>query len=589
MLLVVRLFIICLSILGCNVANAENAFNGLQPFHVKIESQNQSYFWVKFTIADDYHLYQSKINIVTNPDSAVTISEPELPDPIILPNVEASKSKIYEHELAIQVPISNYASGKLDLAISFQGCKGTTLCLPEQTINEKIDLTTGKSSIVADKPVDTDKGVAPTEINLSSNTNDIASYFNNSIAVVIGSFFALGLLIAFTPCVFPLLPILITVIAGDNISQRRSLGLAFSYILGGAVVYAAAGVLAAAIGHSIAIWFQSWWISLILALLFATFALSMFGVFEIQLPAALQQRLNNSVNKTKGGSLIGSFIIGGLSNLILSPCVTAPLAGALVYISTTGNQVLGGFALFALGFGSGLPLLIIAVFGKKFLPKSGSWMLVTKQILGLIMLAMTGYMISKVLSGYDDVIVIIWSLIAVLMLGRHIKFFAHPRMSKIAVALVFFIAIVAYKHTSDLKMQDVDQHFTTVSTVSELDQQLLKARMNKMPVVLDYYANWCSACKEMDLRTFSNKDIQQHFSKYAMIRVDVTNNTADVQQMQERYSIIALPSLVLLDGNGNQIQQLKSYGFITSNELMNKFNSFDQIINTTHCDQFAKC
>lgn len=589
MSLFIRRLAIVFSLLCCSIVHADSAFAGLQPFHMKIESQNHSYFWVKFAIADDYHLYQSKIKINTNPDSAVKISEPILPDPIILANVEASKSRVYEHELAIQVPISNYASGKLDLAVSFQGCKGTTLCLPEQTINEQVDLNTGKSSLTNHHALAPEKTTVANEISLSSNTSDVASYFNNSFAVVIGSFFALGLLIAFTPCVFPLLPILITVIAGNNISERRSLLLAFSYILGGAVVYAAAGVLAATIGHSIAIWFQTWWISLILALLFATFALSMFGVFEIQLPAAIQQKLNNSVNKTKGGSLVGSFIIGGLSNLILSPCVTAPLAGALVYISTTGNQVLAGLALFALGFGGGLPLLIIAVFGKKFLPKSGSWMLITKQVLGLIMLAMTGYMISKVVSGYDDVIVIIWSVITVLMLGRNIKFFAHPRMSKIAIAVVVFIAIVAYKHTSDLKMQDVDQHFTTVSTVSELDQQLLKARMNKLPVVLDYYANWCSACKEMDLRTFSNKDIQQHFSKYAMIRVDVTNNTADVQQMQDRYGIIALPSLVLLDANGNQIPQLKSYGFITSNELMTKFDNFDQIINTTHCDQFAKC
>lgn len=590
-----RLFLLCcLGLFG--VAFADDSISAsMQPFQVKVEPQNHSYIWVKFNIDNGYHLYQSKIKIVSTDKSSVKLGAAVMPDPITLPNVDPDKTNVYENKFAIQVPINDYANGQLDIQVNYQGCKGASLCLPEQVLNQSINLTTGLV-IGSDKAKPTtpliSQDVKPDDLlSVSASSEQIAKFFGNSVFLVIAGFFALGLLIAFTPCVFPLLPILITVIAGKNISHKRSFVLAFSYILGGAVLYAAAGVVAASVGQSISVWFQTWWVSAILAVLFIIFALSLFGLFEIQLPAVIQQRLNNSVNKTSGGSIVGAFIIGGLSNLILSPCVTAPLAGALIYISTTGNQILGGVALFALGLGSGVPLLIIAVFGKKLLPKSGSWMLITKQVLGLIMLAMAGYMISKIFIGFDDVIVIIWSAISIIKLGRNIKVLNNPKIAKIAVSFVLIVAVGVYKYTSDIKMRAVDEKFISVTTVAEFDQQLALAKERHQPVILDFYANWCSACKELDLRTFSNQQVQDKFKQYAMIRVDVTRNSSDIQALQNRYGIFALPTILMISPDGTEVSNLHTYGFIPSNEFLAKLEQFDQSNAALQCgvNQTIKC
>ncbi|RTK98094.1 MAG: protein-disulfide reductase DsbD [Proteobacteria bacterium] len=573
---------VCKFILGLLFIAQACAMDSLvdaQAFALKIESQNHNYMWVKFNIADGYHLYQSKIKIVSAEDSDVKLGVPVLPDAKIVPNDDHNLTAIYENSVAIQVPIIDYASGKLTLDINYQGCKGNSLCLPEQHQHEKIDLNSGVVSNTA-SPV-TNPMVND---NVSVSITDSGyNYFMQSSWLVIVSFFSLGLLIAFTPCVFPLLPVLIGIVAGNNISTKRSFILALSYILGGAVVYAIAGVLAAVIGHSVSAWFQGVWISVFLALLFAIFALSLFGWFELRIPVVIQQRLNNSVNNKRSGSILGSFIIGGLSNLILSPCVTAPLAGALVYISTTGDKLLGGFALFALGFGSGIPLLIIAVFGKRFLPKSGNWMLVTKQMLGLIMLAMAAYMISKIVSGYDDLIIIIFTSISLIILGGNIDKLRQPKVAKILIGIVVLTALGLYKYRSDQTMHLVDEQFVTVTTVSELEQKLHEAQLKHQPVILDFYANWCSACKELDLRTFSDPAIQNHFRKYAMIRVNVTQNTPDIQIMQQRYGIFALPTLLMLDSSGRPIQNLQTYGFINRNELLPKLEQFEKVQQSLQC------
>ncbi len=570
MLKFIKLIVLNLLLIACSYA--DNSLAAFQAFQVKVESQNQNYMWVKFTIAQDYHLYQNKIKLIALDDSSVKLGKPVFPDPLIIATPESNSVSIYEKQLDIQLPISNYGNGNLHIKINYQGCKGTTLCLPEQQLIESINLTTG--TILSD--ADTNQTQPSNELlSSSATTTQIANYFGQSSIWVIISFFALGLLIAFTPCVFPLLPILITVIAGKNISAKRSFILAFSYILGGGVIYALAGVLAASLGHSVSAWFQTWWVSAILALLFTLFALSLFGLFEIRLPHVIQQKLNNSVSSAKGGSIIGSFIIGGLSNLILSPCVTAPLAGALVYISTTGNQLLGGLALFALGFGSGIPLLIIAVFGKKLLPKTGSWMQITKQVLGLIMLGMTAYMISKIISGFDDLIVIIWISISLIILGTNIKRLKNPKIAKLGVGFVLILAIGSYKYTSLQKEQLVHDNFINVTSTTELDQQLAIAKSQKQAVILDFYANWCSACKEMDLRTFSNQTIQEKFNKYRMIRIDVTHNTSDIKAIQNRFGIFALPSLIMLNQDGTIAKDLQTYGFVNSSELLSKLAQFE--------------
>lgn len=590
-----KFILLCLQVLcliSFSTSSYANELSLAKPFTVELTTQGKSYLWVKFKIAEDYHLYQNKISIVNTKQSHVIMDAPVLPDPIIIPNIDADKTKVYEKSAVIQVPVKNYADGKLQVQINYQGCKGTTLCMPEEQNIYNVDFNSGNVSLV--EPQVTQIGTTPSNptnklLDINANISQVQDYFNQSIIWVIVGFFVLGLLIAFTPCVFPMLPILITLISGKNISHKRSFILAVGYILGSATIYAITGVIAASFGLSISTFFQAAWLSIVLAIVFGLFAVSLFGWYNIQISNSVQIKINQRINKIQNGTILSAFIIGGLSTLILSPCVTAPLAGALVYIGTTGNLILGASALFALGIGSGIPLLVIALFGKKALPKSGNWMNISKQILGLMMLAMAFYMVNKVLIGYEDVFLIIWIFIGVLVFANNSKVFHNPKYRNTIVTVLVIIGLFAYNYTSKFKMQQVDEKFTVVTTVNELNQQLAAAKLNHQAVVLDFYASWCSACRELDLRTFSNAEVQTSLAKYKLIRVDSTNNTYDIQSIQRTYGITALPSLVMINKDGSIANDLQVFGYINAKQMLAHLDQFNKIQEKYNCQNGMLC
>ena len=553
-----------------------------QAFQVKVAPENHQIIWVKFDIAPEYHVYQDKINIVNLPNSGVKLGKPILPDPVILHSKDIGDFKVYENKLALEVPITSYGNGELKLQINYQGCKGLDLCFPEQKTTLMLDLNKPSQPAQIYTPTELNKpntAINPTNKtslaqlwNLNGSANAVSAFFSNSPLLVVCGFFILGLLIAFTPCVFPLFPILLGVISGAKINTRRSFILALSYILGGAVTYAIAGVIAAAIGFSFATALQADWISWVLAVVFMLFALSLFDLYSLQLPLNLQNKLNQMVGSRNNGSLFGAFMIGGVSNLILSPCVTAPLAGALIYISSSGNLALGGLALFALGFGSGIPLLVIAVFGKHWLPKSGNWMVVVKKLLGIVMLAMAFYVISKVLiEAAVSYLILIWILISCGVILPALLVHYSWKLKTISIGLINLLIIGFFIGSGKLSMSNhassISQQFTVVTTPAELDLQLANAKKNNQPILLDYYAKWCLACKEMDIDTFTNPKVIDLLKNYHIIRVDVTANNSDTLQMQRQYQVIASPSLVFLRANGTQLSDYNVTGFINSHQL----------------------
>ncbi|MBX9596989.1 MAG: protein-disulfide reductase DsbD [Burkholderiales bacterium] len=554
-----------------------------QAFQVKLDSAaEKNALWVKFNIAPEYHLYQNKIKIQSASDSSVVLGDPVWPDPVLIKSPDLGTFKVYEGKIGIRVPILKSGDGKLKAQINFQGCKGLDLCFPEQQVVQELDLDhpeLGANNRQAQLDTSkTDEASAGEQSFWSKvfsgeiDSNAISVLFAANQALVIAGFFMLGLLIAFTPCVFPLLPVLIGVISGQNVSTRGSFSLASSYILGGALTYACAGVVAAGLGYSLSSFLQASWLSITLSILFFIFALSMFGAFNLQLPSGIQNKLNQVVNKRNQRSLLSAFIIGGVSNLILSPCVTAPLAGALIYISTTGDRVLGGSALFALGLGSGIPLLIIAVMGKKFLPKSGNWMIAVKYFLGYLMLLMAIYMLSKVVSSNISNglltalgLALCWQLISLWLAKIY-----HAPLKSIRIRAVGFI-VVSIAEASVMLFSPhalVESRFQLVTNNSELQQALTQAEQQNKPVLLDYYASWCVACKEMDLRTFSDPAVAKLMDKYALIRIDVSKNSTEIQSLQQRYKVLAPPSIVFLDNKGTQLNDYNVTGFINSNQLI---------------------
>ncbi len=569
-----------------------------QAFQVKLDSAGEkNALWVKFNIAPEYHLYQNKIKIQSASDSSVVLGEPVWPDPVLMKTPDLGTFKVYEGKVAIRVPILKRGDGKLKAQINFQGCKGLDLCFPEQQVVQELDLDHPElAANNTQSQMDTSKinDASTTEQSFWSkvfsgevDSNTISALFAANQVLVIAGFFMLGLLIAFTPCVFPLLPVLIGVISGQNVSTKRSFSLALSYILGGALTYAVAGVVAASLGYSLSSFLQASWLSITLSILFFVFALSMFGAFNLQLPSGIQNKLNQVMNKRNQRSLLSAFVIGGVSNLILSPCVTAPLAGALIYISTTGDRFLGGSALFALGLGSGIPLLIIAVMGKKFLPKSGNWMITVKYFLGYLMLLMAIYMLSKVVSSNISNglltalgLALCWQLISSYLA----KTYQAPLKSIRVRAVGFIVASIAGASVMLFSPQAlVERKFQVVTTSGELEQALAQAQQQNKPVLLDYYASWCVACKEMDLRTFSDPSVSKLMDKYALVRVDVSKNTSDIQSLQQRYKVLAPPSIVFLDTKGVQLNSYNVTGFISSSQLISNLEGVSSSVVVGDC------
>ena len=575
--------VLFLFFLMVKLAFAADYLPSWQAFQVKLDSAGEkNALWVKFNIAPEYHLYQNKIKIQSVSDSSVILGDPVWPDPLLIKSPDLGTFKVYEGKVAIRVPILKRGDGKLKAQINFQGCKGLDLCFPEQQVVQELDLDHPELAVNNTQAhMDTSKinDVSTTEQSFWSkvfsgevDSNTISALFAANQVLVIAGFFMLGLLIAFTPCVFPLLPVLIGVISGQNVSTRRSFSLALSYILGGALTYAVAGVVAAGLGYSLSSFLQASWLSITLSVLFFVFALSMFGAFNLQLPSSIQNKLNQVVNKRNQRSLLSAFIIGGVSNLILSPCVTAPLAGALIYISTTGDRVLGGSALFALGLGSGIPLLIIAVMGKKFLPKSGNWMIAVKYFLGYLMLLMAIYMLSKVVSSNisNGLLTTLGLALCWQLISSWLAKIYQTQLKSIRVRAVgFIIASIAGASVMLFSPQAlVESRFQVVTSNSELQQALSQAQQQNKPVLLDYYASWCVACKEMDLRTFSDPAVAKLMDKYALIRIDVSKNSTEIQSLQQRYKVLAPPSIVFLDNKGIQLNNYNVTGFISSNQLI---------------------
>jgi thiol:disulfide interchange protein DsbD len=528
---------------------------------------------VSFTIADGYYMYRDKFRFVPDPASGAKLGAPQFPPGVRKTDEFFGDVETYRKQVAIRLPVEQ-AGERLDLTVTSQGCADAGVCYAP---------TDGKVSIrLAAFAAGSAPAATPSSPGLSVQSSDfeIARLFESGgLWIVVASFFGFGLLLAFTPCVLPMIPILSGIIAGEGrgIGKLRALALSLAYVLGMAVAYAVAGVAAAWSGAIIAAALQNAWVLGAFALVFVWLALSMFDLHQVQLPAFVRHRVHSAHDGLEGGRIASVAAMGVLSAVIVSPCVAAPLAGALLYIGQTRDVALGGGALFAMALGMGAPLVAIGVSEGALLPKAGPWMKNVKQFFGVLLLAVAIWIVSPAFPPAG--VMLAWAALAIgcamfLRALDSLPHGAHPaaRLAKGLgiMALVAGVALVvgALAGSRDpLRplaglMGDAAPaealKFERVASSAELDARLAAAGR---PVMLDFYADWCVSCKEMESYTFSDPRVKAKLEGTLLLQADVTANNAEHKQLLKRFSLFGPPGIIFFDAQGREIKGLRVIGY----------------------------
>ncbi|MFO0441705.1 MAG: protein-disulfide reductase DsbD [Betaproteobacteria bacterium] len=522
---------------------------------------------VRYLIAKGYYMYRDKFRFSAEP-AAVQLGEPRLPPGERKKDEFFGETEVYRGDLRIVIPVSSAGDGRFTLKAVSQGCADIGVCyVPvEQRAELRLAAVSGPAAGSAVRGEDT----------------LIADLFRGSTLWLMISFFGFGLLLSFTPCVLPMVPILSGIIVGQGAKVTRMHGfmLSVAYVLGMAITYALAGVAAGLSGAMLAATLQNPWVLGAFALVFVALALSMFGLYELQLPTALQSRLAEASGRLPGGRFAGVFVMGALSALIVGPCVAAPLAGALLYISQSGDALLGAAALFAMALGMGVPLLAVGASAGTLLPKAGPWMEGVKRCFGMLLLAVAVYLVSPVIPVAVQMLA--WSALLIFSgVYLHALDPLPPHAGGAARAgkglgILLLVAGIAYlvgglsggrdvlQPLSDLRAGNAvaaggPVAFQKVANERELDAAIAAAA-GKV-VMLDFYADWCVSCKEMERYTFTDPAVRERLAKMVKIQADITTGSADHQALLRRFRLFGPPGIVFFDASGREIQGLRVIGF----------------------------
>jgi len=572
MLRALSLLLVLACVGGAAPATAEEEY--LQPelaFRFSARMLDPQTIAVTYAIADKYYMYREQFKFSA---SGARLGVPEFPpgkvkfDETFQKNVET-----YRHSVTIKIPVE--ASGAFTLKSIGQGCADAGLCYAPQEATARLAGGAGGASGTgvaggAQAPF----APAPAA---QSELGGIGSVLSGGkLLAIIPAFILLGLGLAFTPCVLPMVPILSSIIVGEGAHTKRSRAfiLSLAYSLGMAIVYTALGVAAGLAGEGLAAALQNPWVLGAFGLLIAAMALSMFGLYELQLPSALQTRLVDASGRRSSGKLAGVFAMGAISALIVGPCVAAPLAGALVYISQTRDVLIGGSALFALAIGMSIPLLLVGVSAGSLLPRAGPWMASVKRFFGVLMLAMALWLVSPVLP--PQLHMLGWS---VLLLGygayllRSVRHWGALALGA-ALAVLGLVQLVGLASGGRdalaplAHLRAAPEHgltFTRVKTVAQLDAAL--ANTGGKTAMLDFYADWCVSCKEMEKLTFVDPRVRAQLANTLLLQVDVTANDADDKAMLKRFNLFGPPGIILFDRQGREIADSRVIGYQDANKF----------------------
>jgi thioredoxin:protein disulfide reductase len=618
-----------------------------EAFKLSAEYVQPGLLMLRWQIAPKYYLYRDKINIYLMTDRSVQLGPLVLPNGIFKQDAVHGRYEAYAGGLIIPVPLLNEKMGTVNLAIGYQGCSENGFCYPMINKLLKIDLShvtapqdltldivpmpkvvsnalpTSKqaqmpkvvsNALPTSKQAQMPKVVSnalPTSkqaqmpkvvsnaLPISKQAQIEGIFYGRSFFFIILSFMGLGLLLAFTPCVLPMVPILSGIIVGHgkHLGIRRTFLLSLSYVLGMAMTYAVAGIGVAMLGSHLQTQLQRPWVIVMFSGIFVLLALSLFGLYELQMPNGWQRRITAWSHRQKGGSYFSVFIMGSISSLIVSPCVSPPLIGVLSYIADSGNMVLGALALLALGIGMGLPLLLVGLSAGHILPKAGAWMGVIEKLMGITMLAFAIWMLSRVIPGY--ITLFLWSMLSIissvflglltpatndfnrLCRGFSLVLLVYGIILMMGAALGNADALHPWENwkviSSSAMLPDNNKTtFLVIKNREQLDSLLAKAVAEKKGVLLDFYAEWCASCVKMDKEVFNTEAVKNSLSNRMLLRADVTTNDDFSQAMLNRFHVVAPPTILFFNQDGKELTADRLIGEISAAELIDHIKKIQE-------------
>jgi len=569
-------------------------------FRVVASEVSSGELLLHWDIADGYYLYRDKLAIELATGDGVTIGEPVIPQGETKHDEFFGDMQVFHHEIEVHVPVmrSSGDTTEISLQLGYQGCAEAGICYPP--IKKRLPLQLAAYDADATEPAAAQQAggapPAPQSGGLTRQDSVVRVLHESSLLWVVVFFFGAGLLLAFTACMYPMIPILSSVIVGQgkSITAGSAFMLSLIYVEAVAVTYAIIGVVSAQLGAGVQAFFQNPWILGGFALIFVALAMSMFGFFHLQLPGALQAKLSATSNRMQGGTLIGVAVMGVLSALIVGPCAGPVLIGALIYTSQSGDYLTGALAMFALGNGLGAPLLVICTSGGKLLPKAGMWMNTVKAVFGVILLGVAILMLERILPG--PVTLTLWALLLIVPAVYMHALDALPANASgwqrfwkgLGVAMLVYGVILLFGATtggrdplnplrnfnsvasSQGTAGHAPQHlrFTRIKNVADLEQAVQASSVQGKPAMLDFYADWCTYCVKMEDYTFSDPAVQAALSRVTLLQADVTANDAQDLALLNHFNLFAPPAILFFDRHGKELGDARLVGFLDTGDFL---------------------
>ncbi len=540
------------------------------PLTVWSSSSNPEMVIVEWDIQPGYYLYKDRIHIVPTDSKRVSLGELQFPPSQEHNSPVLGKFAAFEGLTQIKVPLLSSPTDNFSLQIQYQGCAQQGYCYPPQI---RI------MNVVPEQGVD----VIPQSTSTPEPVKALQSKHLNWMVWL--GLFGVGLLIAFTPCVLPMIPILLSLILGkEHTSHWRSFIISLAYVLGMSFAYACAGVLFGLLGASVQAYFQKPAVIIGFSLIFVVMALSLWGLFQFEPPPHWRAFVARLSQRQQQGSVWGAAVMGVLSALILSPCATPALVGVLAYISQTGNAYVGGLALWIVGLGSGAPLLLIGAFGRRLLPKTGPWMRAVENILGMVLMGMGIFILGRILP--DRITWVLWSALAIgiaIYLKTFQNTFTRIQLLGKGIGILLFIYGIlllvgttqgANRLLAPLQFNKescvAKPQFVTVKSTADVAAEMAKAKGK--PIILDFYADWCVSCKILEKKIFNDPEVQKRLADYLLLRADITHNDTTDQNLMHQYRVIAPPTLLLFNSQHQELTQKRIVGEISVSEFLRRLD-----------------